>query len=59
MPKAVKCLQSELAHRPCAKCGRYPVIVHMPINHVGYYCPACCPACNREAADEESAGQSE
>ena len=46
-------------HRRCAKCGRYPLIVHMPIAHVGYYRPACCPACNREAADEEPAGRSE
>jgi hypothetical protein len=58
MPEAPKCHQSKLAHRPCAKCGKYLVIVHMPIDQVGYYCPTCCPACNPDGADGESVGRS-
>ena len=59
MPKAGDCYQSTLTRRACAKCGRNSVIVHMPIAHVGYYCPTCCPACNREATGGESLRRSE
>jgi hypothetical protein len=54
MPKAAKCYPLKFAHSPCAKCGQHPVIVHVPVAYVGYFCSECCPACRLEAAGEDS-----
>jgi hypothetical protein len=40
------CFQTGSARQACAKCGKYPTLVHIPTMHVGYYCRKCCPACS-------------
>jgi hypothetical protein len=45
MPEPVACYQFSISLHRCSKCGRYPVLVHIPTWQVGYYCPKCCPAC--------------
>jgi hypothetical protein len=54
MTNAVKpCYQSRLSDRACTKCGTRSKPVHIPTGHIGYYCAACCPACNPTAAGEQ------
>jgi hypothetical protein len=45
-----RCYQLPYVHRLCSKCGRLSVSVHVPIEHVGYFCERCCPACSQKPA---------
>jgi hypothetical protein len=37
-------------HYPCRTCGARADVIHIPTDHLGYYCEECCLTCNRTSA---------
>ena len=44
------CRQSTTLRAPCDRCGTVPTLLHLPLRHHGWYCPNCCPECDRPGA---------
>jgi hypothetical protein len=42
------CHRSSRVKAECDRCGRVPVVLHMPEFVHGWYCPKCCPVCREE-----------
>jgi hypothetical protein len=36
----------------CSNCGRFAVLVHVPINQAGRFCAKCCPDCANARASK-------
>jgi hypothetical protein len=53
MAEPAACYQSAISPHRCSKCSCYPLLVHIPTQHTGYYCSMCCPACSQAAAKGE------